>query len=94
MTDLSDFPDRQFCPACARPIRSVWAGWKRSCIPGEPSADGVDGQATACISRKVRSSVPHPFVNWNSRAFALVTGRAQLFVPADGSGRHHGGLES
>ncbi|BGP28532.1 NADH pyrophosphatase [Rhodotorula toruloides] len=50
----------KFCPACARPIRSVWAGWKRSCIPGEPSADGVDGQATACISRKGVHNFSYP----------------------------------
>lgn len=29
----------RFCPSCARPLRSVWAGWKRACIPGLPSPE-------------------------------------------------------
>ncbi|ORY80302.1 NUDIX hydrolase domain-like protein [Leucosporidium creatinivorum] len=40
-----------FCPACSRPLRSVWAGWKRACVPGEPSAEGLDAPP-ACISKK------------------------------------------
>ena len=50
---------RQFCPACARPIRSVWAGWKRSCIPGEPASDGAEAEP-ACISRKGVHNFAYP----------------------------------
>lgn len=52
-------PRRQFCPACARPIRSVWAGWKRSCIPGEPASDGAEAEP-ACISRKGVHNFAYP----------------------------------
>lgn len=49
----------RFCPACARPIRSVWAGWKRSCIPGEPSGEGADAEP-ACVSRKGVHNFSYP----------------------------------
>ncbi|GAA5981289.1 hypothetical protein JCM10908_004054 [Rhodotorula pacifica] len=49
----------RFCPACARPIRSVWAGWKRSCIPGEPASEGVEAEP-ACISRKGVHNFSYP----------------------------------
>ncbi|GAA5971744.1 hypothetical protein JCM8115_004230 [Rhodotorula mucilaginosa] len=49
----------RFCPACARPIRSVWAGWKRSCIPGEPASDGAEAEP-ACISRKGVHNFAYP----------------------------------
>jgi NAD+ diphosphatase len=39
-----------FCTACSRPLRSVWAGWKRTCIPAEPAAGGVEVEA--CSSKK------------------------------------------
>lgn len=39
-----------FCTACSRPLRSVWAGWKRTCIPAEPDAGGAE--AEACSSKK------------------------------------------
>ncbi|GAA5883945.1 hypothetical protein JCM3774_001476 [Rhodotorula dairenensis] len=49
----------RFCPACARPIRSVWAGWKRSCIPGEPASEGAEAEP-ACISRKGVHNFSYP----------------------------------
>ncbi|GAA5997181.1 NAD(+) diphosphatase [Rhodotorula paludigena] len=49
----------KFCPACARPIRSVWAGWKRSCIPGEAGESGLDGAPT-CLSRKGVHNFSYP----------------------------------
>lgn len=52
-------PQPQFCPACARPIRSVWAGWKRSCIPGEAGESGLDGTPT-CLSRKGVHNFSYP----------------------------------
>lgn len=52
-------PHPQFCPACARPIRSVWAGWKRSCIPGEAGESGLDGAPT-CLSRKGVHNFSYP----------------------------------
>lgn len=39
-----------FCTACSRPLRSVWAGWKRTCIPAEPAAGGAEIEA--CSSKK------------------------------------------
>jgi len=55
----------QFCPACARPIRSVWAGWKRCCIPGELGSSGADGEAGSadqppCFSRKGVHNFSYP----------------------------------
>ncbi|KPV78091.1 uncharacterized protein RHOBADRAFT_50603 [Rhodotorula graminis WP1] len=54
----------KFCPACARPIRSVWAGWKRCCIPGELGSSGTDGEAGAdqppCFSRKGVHNFSYP----------------------------------
>ncbi|GAA5823375.1 hypothetical protein JCM3770_006844 [Rhodotorula araucariae] len=49
----------KFCPACARPIRSVWAGWKRSCIPGESANPGID-DAPVCLSRKGVHNFSYP----------------------------------
>ncbi|GAA6012636.1 hypothetical protein JCM11491_005463 [Sporobolomyces phaffii] len=41
----------KFCPGCSRPLRSVWAGWKRSCIPGEAADGAIEGEP-ACVSKK------------------------------------------
>ncbi|GAA5835274.1 hypothetical protein JCM3766R1_004739 [Sporobolomyces carnicolor] len=49
----------KFCPGCSRPLRSIWAGWKRSCVPGEPAADGVEG-APACVSKKGVHNYSYP----------------------------------
>ncbi|GAA6014927.1 hypothetical protein JCM8202_004820 [Rhodotorula sphaerocarpa] len=49
----------RFCPACARPIRSVWAGWKRSCIPGELSGQGTTAEPV-CVSRKGVHNFSYP----------------------------------
>lgn len=40
-----------FCPACSRPTRSVWAGWKRACISGEVGEAGLD-TVPVCISKR------------------------------------------
>lgn len=53
------FRSPKFCPACARPIRSVWAGWKRSCIPGELSGQGTTAEP-ACVSRKGVHNFSYP----------------------------------
>ncbi|GAA5899536.1 NAD(+) diphosphatase [Sporobolomyces salmoneus] len=49
----------KFCPGCSRPLRSVWAGWKRSCVPGEPAADGLEGEP-ACVSKKGVHNYSYP----------------------------------
>ncbi|GAA5830711.1 hypothetical protein JCM5353_004094 [Sporobolomyces roseus] len=49
----------KFCPGCARPLRSVWAGWKRSCIPGESAGSGADGEP-ACVSKKGVHNYSYP----------------------------------
>ncbi|KAK4050366.1 NADH pyrophosphatase [Microbotryomycetes sp. JL201] len=50
-----------FCPACGGALRSVWAGWKRTCVPGaqqdhqvEFEASDMDKEASrpACTSKK------------------------------------------
>lgn len=48
-----------FCPACSRPLRSVWAGWKRACVPGEPAGEGADA-TPACISKKGVHNFSYP----------------------------------
>ncbi|KAG0662969.1 NADH pyrophosphatase [Rhodotorula mucilaginosa] len=40
-------------------LKPVWAGWKRSCIPGEPASDGAEAEP-ACISRKGVHNFAYP----------------------------------
>ncbi|KAM0793796.1 hypothetical protein ACM66B_001212 [Microbotryomycetes sp. NB124-2] len=44
-----------FCPACGGALRSVWAGWKRTCVPPNAaqlqSSNDVD-ERPACTSKK------------------------------------------
>ncbi|GAA5823467.1 hypothetical protein JCM10212_007164 [Sporobolomyces blumeae] len=53
----------KFCPGCARPLRSIWAGWKRACIPGEPAdaavEEGGEGPPT-CVSKKGVHNYSYP----------------------------------
>ncbi|GAA5957621.1 hypothetical protein JCM21900_000770 [Sporobolomyces salmonicolor] len=49
----------KFCPACARPQRSIWAGWKRTCIPSEPVGEGVEAPP-ACASKKGVHNYQYP----------------------------------
>ncbi|GAA5991743.1 hypothetical protein JCM5350_000592 [Sporobolomyces pararoseus] len=49
----------KFCPGCSRPLRSIWAGWKRSCVPGEPAGEGLEG-GPACVSKKGVHNYSYP----------------------------------
>ncbi|GAA5828246.1 hypothetical protein JCM11251_002657 [Rhodosporidiobolus azoricus] len=49
----------RFCPSCARPLRSVWGGWKRQCIPGEPAADGIPADPP-CLTKKGVHNTSYP----------------------------------
>ncbi|GAA6040372.1 hypothetical protein JCM8097_007582 [Rhodosporidiobolus ruineniae] len=49
----------KFCPGCSRPIRSVWGGWKRACIPGQPSSSSTPADPP-CISRKGVHNFQYP----------------------------------
>ncbi|GAA5909248.1 hypothetical protein JCM6882_003778 [Rhodosporidiobolus microsporus] len=49
----------RFCPSCARPLRSVWAGWKRQCIPGEAAADGAPSEPP-CLTKKGVHNTSYP----------------------------------
>lgn len=47
----------QFCPGCGRQTASVWAGWKRMCMPNpEDSAE----KKSPCISRKGLHNFNYP----------------------------------
>jgi hypothetical protein len=46
------FPADRFCAGCGRPTGSVWAGWKRGCLP-DTEAKTVDGEEKPpCVSKK------------------------------------------
>lgn len=49
----------KFCPGCSRPLRSIWAGWKRSCVPGEPAGEGLEGEPV-CVSKKGVHNYSYP----------------------------------
>ncbi|SCZ90649.1 BZ3500_MvSof-1268-A1-R1_Chr1-3g02124 [Microbotryum saponariae] len=43
---MTDWNTRNvYCPSCSRPVKSVWAGWKRTCIPSPSSP-------STCASKK------------------------------------------
>ncbi|KAH8924197.1 hypothetical protein BT69DRAFT_1333165 [Atractiella rhizophila] len=48
----------RYCPSCGRATRSVWAGWKRACIPDSP-VPGVEGR-TPCVSSKQVHNFSYP----------------------------------
>lgn len=41
----------RFCAGCGRPTVSVWAGWKRACLPDDEMASATK---PPCVTRKVR----------------------------------------
>ncbi|GAA5923106.1 NAD(+) diphosphatase [Sporobolomyces koalae] len=49
----------KFCPGCSRPLRSVWAGWKRCCIPGETNPTSLEGEPP-CVSKKGVHNYSYP----------------------------------
>ncbi|GAA5858823.1 hypothetical protein JCM8547_005002 [Rhodosporidiobolus lusitaniae] len=49
----------RFCPSCARPVRSIWAGWKRQCVPGSPASPSAPS-SPACLSRKGVHNYQYP----------------------------------
>lgn len=48
-----------FCSGCGRPTRSVWAGWKRACVPDLPGDPDV-GSKPACFSKKGVHNFSYP----------------------------------
>ncbi|GAA5972720.1 hypothetical protein JCM11641_002989 [Rhodosporidiobolus odoratus] len=49
----------KFCPSCSRPIRSVWAGWKRQCIPGA-AATSTSPADPPCTTKKGVHNTSYP----------------------------------
>ncbi|KAM0756506.1 hypothetical protein T439DRAFT_321210 [Meredithblackwellia eburnea MCA 4105] len=40
----------RFCTSCSRPLRPIWAGWKRTCVPGEKSSSELE-TPPVCLSK-------------------------------------------
>ncbi|BGP12430.1 NADH pyrophosphatase [Rhodosporidiobolus nylandii] len=49
----------KFCPSCARPQRSIWAGFKRQCLPASPPSPSAPA-SPPCITRRGVHNVQYP----------------------------------